>query len=326
MQAFTRLGTAPRLAFPLALASVTIAVLAMHGDLVAKYSLGAFWVGIAATLVLAVLVGHVVSAIPGARPRMAAALVLPTLGGAVVGVAVQAMVLVALRDVGGAMAVKDLGGLVDSTEPVSWLLAGLLLGALPALLVSGFLMLAARALRHLAGNDVAEGFNVVFTGCTGLLAALGVVFVEPWELPPLLVVVVLAAVSLLVAFTVDGARLRFLREVWARASGASDDGSQMAYEILPADQLAHDPALSPMVARAGAVSVLVRVDRRVGSYRAAAAEPIALLADSEHATTQPLRRRRAAAVALLVGMVAAGGLSFLTQPEISAAFSSRMAD
>ena len=321
VQAFTRLGTAPRPTFPLALMSVTIAVLAMHGDLVAKYSLEAFWIGVAATAVLAIVVGRVVSAIPNARTRMTAALALPTIGGALVGVIVQAVVLFAIRDAAGALAIKDLGGLVDSTEPVSWLLAGVLLGALPALLVSVFLMLAARALRSLVGNDAAEGFNVAFTGCAGLLAAGSVLVVAPWEVPPLLVVCALAATSMLVAFLVDGARLRFLKDVWAGAS--SDPGSHVrtGYEVVPADRFMHDPSLSPIVTKAGAVSVLVRIDRRVGSYRAAAAEPIALLADSEDATTRPLRRRRAATVAVLATMALSGALSLVAQPEIGTAMS-----
>ena len=320
--AFTRLGTAPKPTFPLALASVTIAVLAMHGDMVAKYSLAAFWVGVLSTLFLAVVVGRIVTAIPPGRSRMAAALLLPTFGGAIVGVAVQAVVLVAVRDQGGAMAVKDFGGLVDSTEPVSWLLAGVVLGALPALLISVFLMLAALALRRLVGSDAAEGFNVAFTGCTGLLAAFGLVVVQPWELPPLFVVTLLAGMSTLIAFLVDGARLRFLADVWAGATGGDAGASshaRTAYEVVPADRFLHDPALAPIVTKAGAVSVLVRVDRRVGSYRSAAAEPIALLADTEQATTLPLRRRRAAAVAVLAGMSLAGALSIVAQPVLSQA-------
>jgi hypothetical protein len=326
VQAFTRLGAAPRPTFPLALMSVTIAVLAMHGDLVAKYSLEAFWIGIAATAVLAIVVGRVVSAIPGARLRMTAALVLPTVGGAVVGVIVQAVVLLAIREGGAALAIKDLGGLVDSTEPVSWLLAGVLLGALPALLVSVFLMLAARALRSVVGNDAAEGFNVAFTGFAGLLAAASVLVVAPWEVPPLLAVCALAAISMLVAFLVDGARLRFLKDVWAGAA-SSDSSSHVrtGYEVVSADRFMHDPSLAPIVTKAGTVSVLVRVDRRVGSYRAAAAEPIALLADTEDATTRPLRRRRAATVAVLGAMTLSGALSLVAQPEIGAAMSSEPA-
>lgn len=321
VQAFTRLGTAPKATFPLALASVTIAVLAMHADMVAKYSLGAFWVGVLATLVLAIAVGRIVSAIASPRARMAAALALPTLGGAVVGVLVQAAVLAAIQGQDD-LAVRDLGGLVDSTEPVSWLLAGVVLGALPALLVSVFLMLAARTLRRLVGSDAAEGFNVAFTGCTGLLAAFGLVVADPWELPPLFVVTLLAGMSTLIAFLVDGARLRFLRDVWAGVTGGDPGGASHArtgYEVVSADRFIHDPSLAPIVTKAGAVSVLVRVDRRVGSYRAAAGEPIALLADTETATTQPLRRRRAAAVALLAGMSVAGALSVIAQPTLSSA-------
>ena len=318
-QAFTRLGAPPRPTFPLALVSVTIAVLAMHADLVAKYSLEAFWIGVAATAVLAVVVGRVVSSIPEARSRMAAALVLPTVGGAVVGVIVQGVVLFAIRDAGGALAIKDLGGLVDSTEPISWLLAGVVLGAVPALVVSVFLVLAARALRGLIGNDAAEGFNVAFTGCAGVLAAAAVLVVEPWELPPLFAVCALAAVSMLIAFLVDGARISFLKDVWAGASGDANSHVRTGYEVVAADRFMHDPALAPIVTKAGAVSVLVRVDRRVGSYRAAAAEPIALLADTEDATTRPLRRRRAATITMLAVMTLSGALSIVAQPEIGEA-------
>jgi hypothetical protein len=295
----------------------------MHGDAVAKYSLDAFWVGVAATAVLAVVVGRAVAAIPAARTRMMAALALPTVGGAVVGVLVQGIVLLAVRDPGSTLAVKDLGGLVDSTEPVSWLVAGVLLGALPALLVSVFLMLAARALRGLVGNDAAESFNVAFTGCAGLSAAVSVLFVQPWEVPPLLVVCGLAAMSMLVAFLVDGARLRFLKEVWAGVSGDSNTHARTGYDVVPAARFLHDPSLAPIVTKAGAVSVLVRVDHRVGSYRAAAAEPIALLAESERATIGPLRRRRLAAAAVLGAMAVSGALSIVAQPEIGAAIVDR---
>lgn len=319
VRAFTRLGAAPRPTFPLALVSVAVAVLAMHGDMVAKYSLDAFWVGVVTTALLAIGIGRVVATIPDARRRILAAVALPTLGGALVGVIVQAVVLLSLRDLGAPMAVRDLGGLVDSTEPASWLAAGLVLGAVPALGVSVFLVLAARALRNLVGSDASEGFNVAFTGGAGLLAAVGLVFVEPWELPPLLGVCVLASVSMLVSFLVDGARLRFLTEVWAGATGGAESHAKSAYEVLPAERFMHDASLAPIVTRASAVSVLVRVDRRVGSYRAAAAEPIALLADTERATVAPLRRRRAATLAIVAAMAASGGVSLLTQPALVAA-------
>jgi len=191
--AFTRLGAAPRPTFPLALAAVTVAAVAMHADFVARYSLLAFWAGIFATLALALVVGHAVSVIRTPRGRIIASLLLPTAGGAVVGMIVQAVVLASVSSGDSLVALKDLGGLVESTEPVSWVLAGVVLGALPALAVSVFLVLAARALRRLVGNDAAEGFGVAFAGGAGLLAALSLAIVEPWAMLPLLAVILLAA-------------------------------------------------------------------------------------------------------------------------------------
>ncbi|MBX3189078.1 MAG: hypothetical protein KF819_18800 [Labilithrix sp.] len=307
VQAFTALGTTPRPTFPLVLVSVTVAVLAMHTDMVAKYSLAAFWLGVLATIALAIVVGRVMSALHG-RWRTAAALALPTIGGALVGVLVQLVVLDEVTEA-GIIGVRDLGGLVDSTEPVTWVAAGTVLGAAPALAVSIFLALAARAMRRVVGNDASEGFGVAFTGFAGVLAAFGMVVVEPYELAPLLGVTVLAALGILVAFLVDGARLRFLRRVFA-------GGAESTYDIVPADRFMHDPSLAPMVAQAGAVSVLVRREGRLGSYRNAAAEPIALLAETERETTLPLRRRRIAATALAIAMTGLSALSLLTQPEL----------
>ena len=305
VQAFTRLGAAPRPTFPLALASVTVATVAMHSDYVARYSLLAFWVGIAATLALALVVGHAVSVLATPRGRMVASLVLPTASGAVVGMIVQAVVLAAIGSGDSLVALKDLGGLVDSTEPVSWILAGIVLGAPPALAVAVFLALAARALRRLVGNDAAEGFGVAFTGFAGLLATCALAIVEPWEMVPLFVVVLLASLSVLCAFLVDGARLEFLRHVWSGIVSGDNDHRRTTYDVAPADRFRQDPSIAQVVARLGqraAPHVLVRVDRHLGSYRSAAAEPIALIADTETETTRPLRRRRFAAAAVLLGI------------------------
>jgi hypothetical protein len=302
LEVFTKAAAPPRPTFPLVLASVTVAVLAMHADSVARYSLEAFWAGVAATVVLAVVVGRTTGAIAGARARLAAALGLPALGGAAVGVLVQAIVLHAVR--AGAQpsrpyAVRDLGGLVDTTDAASWLLGGVVLGAVPALAVSMFLGLAARALRKLAGNDASESFSVAFTGATGVAAALGLLVVEPFEGAPLLAVLVSASLSLLVALLVDGSRIAFVRKAFAGEDGA--------FEVVPRERFAGDPSLAAVVSHGGAwQSVLVRVDRRPGSYRAAAAEPVALLAADEASTVRPLRRRRLAAATMLLSIAALG--------------------
>lgn len=321
VRAFTRLGTAPRPTFALAMISVTVATLSMHADMVAKYSMTAFYIGIIATLALAIGVGYTTSAIATPRARMVAALGLPTIGGALVGMIVQAVVLTSLDE--SALAVRDLGGLVDSTNPVLWILAGTILGSVPALAVSIFLLLAARALRRLVGNDAAESFGVGFVGLPGVLAAFAMIIVAPWELPPLFVVVLLSGFAVLLAFLIDGARLGFLRHVFAGGTSSHSRVGDAVYEIVPADRFMQDASLAPMVAQASAVSVLVRVERNVGSYRAAAAEPIALLADTESETTRPIRRRRIAAASLLVAMTVLGGLSLFSLDEIKASFASR---
>lgn len=316
VRAFTKLGTAPRPTFALAMISVTVATLAMHADMVAKYSISAFWVGIVATLGLAVGVGYAVCAIATPGARTVAALGLPTIGGAVVGMIVQAVVLATLSDPDAAMAVKDLGGLVDSTNPVLWIASGTVLGSVPALAVSIFLVLAGRALRRLVGNDASESFGVGFIGLTGVIAAFAMILVEPWEMPPLFLVVVLSGFAVLFAFLIDGARLGFLRHVFSGGLSGNSRVGDAVYEVVPADRFMQDPSLAPMVAQASAVSVLVRVERNVGSYRAAAAEPIALLADTESETTRPIRRRRVAAASLLCAMTVLGGLSLLKVDEI----------
>jgi hypothetical protein len=292
LRAFTQPGSGPKTTFPLVLAAVTIAVLSMSLDAVPRYSQAAFVAGLGLTLVFAIVSGKVVDAIKASTWRTASSVILPTAFGAFIGMVVQAIVLF---EVGTSWhsAVRDLGGLVDTTSPVPWIASGIVLGGAPALVVSLFLVLAHRSIRRLIGHDASEGFGVAFTGFAGLLAAFGLVVVDGIAAPPLFVVALTAGIVVLVALLVDGSRIRFLRDVYA--------GQGAGFDIVPADRFANDPALAPMVAEAGSASVLVRIDTH-GSYRAAAIEPLAFVGDTESDTLRPLRRRRAAAAAILVGM------------------------
>ncbi len=303
LSAFATGNARPKATFPLVLASVTIAVLSMSMDAVPRYSESAFFVGIALTIALAMLVGKVVDILGGSPWRLAASLLLPTAFGALIGMVVQAIVL---SDVGSSWshAVRDLGGLVDTTAPIPWIASGIVLGGLPALLVSIFLGLASRAIRRLTGHDASEGFGVAFTGGSGLLAGCGLLVVEGVAVPPLFVVTIASAVTLLVVLLVDGSRVRFLRTVYS--------GEASGFDILPADRFANDRSLAPMVANAGSAAVLVRIEGRVGSYRSAAAEPVAFVAGTETETLRPLLRRRIAATCMLVAMIALAGLATLT--------------
>jgi hypothetical protein len=298
LQAFTRPSGGPRATFPLVLTSLTVAVLALHLDAVVRYSEGAFWVGVVLSGVLSAWVGKILTATPEPRARLGIALVMPAMFGAIIGVIVQAIVLSEVGT-GWTNAVRDLGGLVDTTRPIPWLASGIVLGGLPALLVSGFLVLASRTLRRLTGHDAGERFTVPFTGAAGMFAALGLLCVSANEAAPLVVVAALSAITLLVAWLVDGSRMKFLRDVFA--------GKEGAFDIVPASAFASDPSLAPLVADVngiGTSSVLVRVARNPGSYRAAAAEPIALVADTVEASIQPLRSRRTTAAMMLGAMLA----------------------
>src|SRR5690606_17142838 len=146
---------------------------------------------------------------------------------------------------------------------------------LPALVVAVFLVLASRALRKIVGHDASEGFGVAFTGGAGVMSSLGLFVADRIAVVPLFFVTSAAAIALLVMLLVDGARARFLRRVYAGQGGG--------FDIVPAERFANDPAIAPLVSDTRAEAVLVRVETRVGSYRAAAAEPIALVAASEAA-------------------------------------------
>lgn len=298
-RAFTRADAGPRPTFALALVSVTVAVVAMHVDGVKRYSEDAFFAGVVGAVVLSIATGILVGLAKLPRTRALLAILLPSAFGALLGMIVQAIVLAALWT---APPIYDLAGAIDTRHPATWVLAGIVLGGVPALVVAAFLVLAARALRRLAGHDASEQFGVGFVGAAGLFATLGLFLVDRAEAGPLLLVAVLAAVTLLATLLVDGSRIRFLRAVFRR--------EEPSFDIVPAALFATHTELAPIVAAAGAEQVLVRVDPH-GSYRAAAAEPIALLAASEEATIAPLARRRLAAASILGAMVALAGLATL---------------
>lgn len=298
LEAFTKKRSAPKATFALTLMAIAVASMSMSFDQVERYSPGAFMAGVGAAAVLAVVIGTVLDLVRDPLWRTFVTIALPTGCGAAIGVMVQALVLMR-TGTGWEMAVKDLGGLVDTTNPVTWLMAGVVLGGTPALVVSVFLLLAARALKRLSGHDASEGFGVAFVGTAGIIAAVGLFLVTGLAVVPLFLVTIASALTVLVAVLIDGSRIAFLRRVYARTG----DG----FDIVPAEQFKSDPTLSPMVAAAGGGSVLVRVP--TGSFRASAMEPIALVADTMEETLRPLLRRRRTAALVLVGTTLLTGLA-----------------
>src|SRR5688572_11547844 len=121
-RAFTKGGDGPRPTFALALVSVTVAVLAMHVDAIMRYSENAFFAGAIGALVLSIVVGKVVAAVPTASSRLLMSLLLPSAFGAMLGMIVQGIVLYDLLYL--TAPVYDLGGAIDTEHPGSWILAG----------------------------------------------------------------------------------------------------------------------------------------------------------------------------------------------------------
>lgn len=299
LRAFTRSGD-PHPTLALVLAAVTVATVAMDVDAIARYSPSAFFVGLGLTALLAAVAGTILGRLGSARSaRMLVAAFLPSMFGAAIGMVVQAIVLHDL-DKSRMYGIKDLGGLVDTNTPVLWIASGVVLGGLPAIAVTIFAILAARALDRISGHDAADHFSVMYTGVAGLAAGGALLVVDRFAATPLVVVAAVAVLALLVTVIVDTSRAAFLRKVYAGKDGA--------FDIVPAERFAGDPSLAPIVGAAGRAAVLVRVDTR-GSYRGAAAEPVALLGETEAATLRPLRRRRLAALCMVLATVTLGGLA-----------------
>jgi hypothetical protein len=300
LKAFINHGK-PRTTFSLLLVSVSVAAIAMSIDEVERYSTLAFTVGMVLSAVLAFVVARTVESSKEHASRTTATLLLPTGCGAAIGMTIQSLVLYQVGT-DWREGVKDLGGLVDTMHPAGWVLSGIILGGIPAMVVTVFLLLAARGLSKLVGHDAAESYGVGFVGFAGLLATFGLFIGRGLAAPVLLLVIIASWLTVLVAVLIDGSRIAFLRGVYTRTGEG--------YDIVPADQFAKDASLAPMVAAAGGGSVLVRLPKQ--DYRLAAMEPIALLAETEEETLRPLRRRRTAGGVILLATTALSMLALFT--------------
>ncbi len=279
------LGTRPNATFALVLTAVSVSVIAMRIDAVPRYSEDAFFAGTLLTIALAIANGKILEHTQTKDARLLATVLLPAAFGALIGVVVQAIVLAQVRS-----PIRDLGGLVSTPEPLGWVASGLVLGGIPALAVSLFLVLASRALARVSGHDAFEHFHVAFVGFAGVLASVGLFLADDLTAPPLGLVVVASMLLLVLAIAGDTSRARFLRSVYA--------GEVHDFEIAPIERFRNDPSLRPIVGAASGASVLVRLAG--GFYRSAATEPVAIVGATERDTLRPLVRRRAIAAALLL--------------------------
>jgi hypothetical protein len=277
---------------------VTVTTIALEIDHVPEFSRNAFVLGLVLASGLGFVLGNVLDVL-ARRPgrRTLAMLLLPAAFGAFVGMAVQAVMLGEVDPAAPAV-LKDFGGLVATTSPAAWIGSGIVLGSLPALGVSAFLLLAARALRRTPGNDASDRFRLAFVGGTGVVAALALTSVH-WNRAltgaPLAGVALVAAGSLLVALRSGSQRLRLLRRVYA--------GQIEGVEIVPRETFGEGVELLPQLTPAGGNAVLVHT-RRDADYRGASREPVALLSEAAAPTLRWLGRHQLTA-ATLAGTIGA---------------------
>jgi hypothetical protein len=297
LAALSRPPARPRLTFPLMLVSVTVTTIALAVDGVPQLSPHAYVLGFILASGLGFVLGNVLDVL-ARRPgrRTLAMLLLPAAFGALIGMAVQAVMLGEFDPAQPAV-LKDFGGLIATTSPTTWIAGGIVLGSIPALAVSAFLLLAGRALRRTPGNDASNRFSLGFVSATGVVAALALMSLHASRDAlvglPLTGVALVALGSLTRAIHESGRRLRLLRKAYA--------GQLDGVEIVPRECFGEGAEQLPQLTPAGvwAHAVLVRT-RRDADYRGASREPVALLSDGPGPTLAWLRGHRATAATLAV--------------------------
>ncbi len=234
-----------------------------------------------------------------ARPRLRGiSWLLVPLSGGVVGMAVQTIILV--RSPFDRPILLAVG--LSTFEPERWILVGLPMGAIPALVATAVLGLGMRSIG--ASADAKERMTVPFAGACALFAASALALVQLAELPAVVMLLAVAVGALGQVLSSDRTRAHWLAGVFA--------GSDAAYEVVPIEAC---PAATELPAAVGAVFPSAAIVRfaEASSYRGTAREPFASTSISEAEATLPLRRRRQLVLFLLAATTLATGVAILAR-------------
>jgi len=239
------------------------------------------------------------------RARGVVWLVVPLAGG-VVGALVQALLL---WNGPTDRAIRLAVGL-STYEPEQWVLAGIPLGAIPALVATAVLGaglgLTAAGPGTVVAEDSRERMTVPFAGACAVLAAAALGAARTVEVSAVALVLALAAGALVQVLVADRARVGFLRRVFA--------GEEPLLEVVSLQDVQVGADLPAVVGSVRARAAIVSRDE-ASSYRGAARRAVASTAGSLTEATAPLRRRQVAVVALLavsgVGAAATATLRLL---------------
>lgn len=179
---------------------------------------------------------------------------------------------------------------LSTFEPDRWILCGLPMGAIPALVATAVLGLAVRVVSPHGSADARERMTVPFAGACALFATPALGLVRVAELPVVIMMLTLATAALVQVLVSDRTRAAWLRRVFA--------GEETSFEVV---SLAACPAACDLPAAVGAVfprSAILKIDSDP-TYRGAARAPYASTGETELDSTAPLRLRRLVVIALL---------------------------
>lgn len=250
---------------------------------------GAYHAGVASAAVVGAVAGAILFATRDRAAWRRAAWLASLSAGAVVGLIVQAALLVH-EPVRGAYAV---GAWVTSADRALWLALGVPAGAAPAVLASLLMRLATRAPLAVPSLDEADRWIAPFIVGACALAPIALLRASSGERSVVFAAALVAAAAAALALARELRRLRWLRALFA--------------ESLPGHELAaieDVPSAATAPRAVGAVApqtVVLTVDSHAasaspramsgGAYRAAARVPLATVGVSWEDSAAPVRAR-----------------------------------
>ncbi len=222
------------------------------------------------------------------------------LAGSLVGVTVQALVLV-----DGADDDFSFGGVeISALRSVTWVLCGIPVGALAALVVWGVLAFVPRLLST-PSHDSAERLATPFAVGTALVGSLGLATASRMELPIVMGSTAVALAALVHIVLSDLARARWLRSVFS--------GEIRGFEVVPFKTFPSDKKGTSVVGGVVPRSVIVWSEGNLSGYRAAAKSVFATTGVDLNRATAPLRLRGVGIAMTVVATVAMGVLSLASR-------------
>ncbi len=274
--------------FPLAfgLLSALLALLVMHPLGTPRLDLGVYRAGVCIAGGVGASTGWLLVRLrETGRWRRSSGWLVPLAGG-LVGVLIQTLLLI--RDPHYQLHVRGLG--LSTRNTAAWVLGGLPLGALAALVLSGVLAVTLRLVSAPA-HDAAERWTTPFAAATALVGALALGAADRGEIPLVLGIIFAALTALAHVALADAARARWLRSVF--------EGEVPGFEVVPAEEFPSVVDAPPVVGAVLPHAVIVQIEEAQQGYRAAARVAFATTGIDLYFASRPLLQRRAGILATL---------------------------